>query len=294
MPRQPFATAACAHEWFTVSCYFADIDMEVALASIFGRRKVADMSRSNGSGGTPPPSGTEPVDFPWKGLPEAGACNLAVADIINNFATPFQTEGRRVHAETMLSSLGGVTGFAAQMALRSMITSSTRTTEGLQIFTLKDGRQFMFGDPLNNILAKADPAIHSLGLWPLAAGAALQTGLGERNLPELGKQFQAVSERLGTADEGFPKVDISHRPASATAELMKRSWPYTKMMLCQAYPQKPGPLGPVPPLLWASVTTHAAATLLRKIAAVLDARVGLEIVMQSAIYGSKLDANLFH
>lgn len=263
------------------------------MAGIFGRKKTADIPGSRGSGGTPPPPGAQPVGFPWRELPEAGACNLAVADIINNFATSFQTEGQRVHAETMLSGLGGVTGFAAQIALRSLIASGARTTEGLQNITLNDGRQFMFGDPLNNILVKADPALHSLGLWPLATGAALQSGLAETNLPDLGKQFQAVSERLGTTDEGFPKLDNSHRPASATAELMKRSWPYTKMMLCQAYPQKPGPLGPVPPLLWPAVTAHAAATLLRKTAAVLDARLGLEILMQSAIYGSKLDANLF-
>jgi hypothetical protein len=262
------------------------------MAGIFGRKKVSDTTSGSGSGGTPPPSDDKAVSFPWKGLPAAGACNLAVADIINNFATPFQTEGQGVHAETMLSGLGGVAGFAAQVALRSMIANGSRTTEGLQTVTTKDGRQFMFGDPLNNILAKPNPAIHSLGLWPLAAGAALQAGLAERNLPELGKQFQAVSERLGTADEGFPKLDTSHRPASSTAELMKRAWPYTTMILLQAHPQKPGPLGPVPPQLWLAVTAQAAAALYRKTTAVLDARIGLQILMQSAIYGSKLDPKL--
>jgi len=262
------------------------------LVGIFHRKNTGNAPGGSGSNGTPPPSGAEPVHFPWKGLPEAGACNLAMADIINNFATHYQTEGRRVHAETILSGLGGVTGFAAQMGLRSIIKTGKRSTEGLQTYTLKDGRQFMFGEPLNNVLMKADPDLHSFGLWSLAAGSALQSGLAEIDFPDLGKQFQAVSERLGTTEEGFPKLHTSHRPALSTIELTKRSWPYIRTMLCQAYPQKPGPLGPVPSLLWPAVTAHAAAALLRKTAGVLNPQVGLEILMQSAIYGSKLDANL--
>jgi hypothetical protein len=276
-----------------VSCRLGETGKEAALGWNFGRKKDPDAPNKSEPGGMPPHSTAEPAGFPWKGLPEAGACNLALGDIINNFPTALHTEGRQVHAETMLSGLGGVAGFASQMALRSMIKSGERTTEGLQTLTLKDGRQFVVGDPLNNILAKADPAIHSLGLWPLAAGAALQAGLAEKSLPELAEQFEAVIERLGTPDEGFPKLAAAHRPAFATAELMKRSWPFAKMMLTQAYPEKPGPLGPVPPSLWPAVTAHASANLLRKTAAVLDIRVGLEILMQSAIYGSKLDASLF-
>ncbi len=217
-----------------------------------------------------------------------GACNLAFVDLLAKFPNSLSQPGKGVHAPTLLSALGGVAGVAVQMALRVLINRGERATEGLVRVETKDGRELWFGDPINNLLTMADPAICSLGLWPLVAGATVQSGVPINDLPSLEKQFGVVTARIGTSEEGFPDVDASSRPALPAGELVKLVWPLTNMIMQQAYPERPGPLGPVPQELWATVLFCAAGQILPKTAAVLSPPLGLAILMQSAIYGSKL------
>ncbi|MBO9712827.1 hypothetical protein [Sphingomonas sp.] len=245
------------------------------LGRLFGRKKEKPATRQ--------------ADFPWSNLTEAGACNLAFGDLVNHATGFYFIEGRGPHAESTLAALGAIAGMAARVALFERIASGERSPEGLNTATLDDGRQFTFGDPLNLLLTQADPSIHSLGLWPVAAGATLQAGVAEHELPDLGEQFAIVTRRLGTPDEGWPDTPEGNRPAASTHDILARVWPIAKTILTQSYHDKPGPLGPAPLRLWPAITTIAVSPILGRTAAVLDPRIGLAIVMQSAIYASKLD-----
>lgn len=250
---------------------------------VFGRKSKA-------SGATEKTSSTR-GGYPWAGAPTAGACNLAFGDLVHNFPALLQGGEGCVHAETMLSALGGVAGLAAQQTLRDRIACGG-AAEGLQLITLKDGRTLLFGDPLNEMLAPSSAERLATGLWPLAAGqvAAL---LSPTSVPPLGPLFQAVSQRVGTPKEGWPEVASEHRPHAAIAALLQQTWPGARTMPQQAYPAKPGPLGPAPVEWWGAITAHAAAALISQTAPVLNAATGLSILMQGAIYGSKLDASGF-
>jgi hypothetical protein len=157
--------------------------------------------------------------------------------------------------------------------------------------TTQDGRVFLFGDGINRMLAPGNAEESRWKLWSVAVGNAVARGVPQDQLPDLGEMFSVVAAQIGGDEEGLPRFESNHRPIAPAGALLIALWPRVKSILRQdgvALGTAPGRLGPVPQRLWYAVTAYAAGTLIAKTAAATPPRTGLAIVMQMAIYGSKL------
>ncbi|MCP1242142.1 hypothetical protein GOB86_03075 [Acetobacter lambici] len=224
----------------------------------------------------------------WKDFPQAAILNLVTAEIVRNFPRPLQDDNRRVHAPTLFAALGSVCGFATQTSLLALIQSGLRPEQDMMAHTLAGGRTFLFGEQLNQLLMQGDTALHNPGLWPCLSSPALQKGYSPQDFPDLNAQFACVASRLGTAEEGIPDVATAYRPLIATEDLREAMWVYMEPIFLQNYPDKPGPHGPLPKEFWGAAMNVAAGMLFSTMFNVMDARIAMTIILQSAIFGSKI------
>lgn len=227
----------------------------------------------------------------WKGFPEAAILNLVTSEIVRNFPRPLQDDNRRVHAPTLFAALGSVCGFAAQASLFALIKAGLHPEQDMMAHTLAGGRTFLFGEQLNQFLMQGDATAHNLGLWPCLTGPALQKGCTNQDFPDLHAQFACVSSRLGTAEEGVPDVPSPFRPLVSTENLREAMWIYMEPIFQQNYPEKPGPHGPLPKHLWSAAMNVAAGMLFNRMFTVMAPRTAMTILLQSAIFGSKIIEN---
>src|SRR5882724_1435219 len=65
-------------------------------------------------------SRTETVQYPWAGTDDEIVVNLAIGSLRDSLMM-WLTSERRVHAETLLVSIGAIAGFAAQAAVNERI-----------------------------------------------------------------------------------------------------------------------------------------------------------------------------
>ncbi len=230
-------------------------------------------------------------DVVWKDFPESTLLNLVTTEIVRNFPRPLQDDNRRVHAPTLFAALGSVCGFAAQASLSALMDAGLRPEQDMLAHTLAGGRTFLFGEQLNQFLLHGDTSVHNPGLWPCLSSPALQRGCTTQDFPDLNTQFSCVSSRLGTPQEGTPAVAAPFRPLVATEDLREAMWVYMEPVFLQNYPDKPGPHGPLPKVLWSSAMNVAAGMLFATMFNVMNTRTALEILLQSAIFGSKIIEN---
>ncbi|MDE7548112.1 hypothetical protein PY793_08985 [Acetobacter fabarum] len=224
----------------------------------------------------------------WKDFPQAALLNLVTTEIVRNFPRPLQDDNRHVHAPTLFAALGSVCGFATQTSLLALIQSGLRSEQDMVAHTLANGRTFLFGEQLNQLLMEGDASVHSPGLWPCLSSAARHHGCSAQDLPDLSVQFASVASRLGTADEGIPDVDARFRPLIATDNLREAMWAYIEPIFQQDYPDQPGPYGPLPRQFWGSAMAVATAMLFNTMFKIMNVRTALTIILQSAIFGSKI------
>ncbi|MBS0966576.1 hypothetical protein JK165_10850 [Acetobacter okinawensis] len=224
----------------------------------------------------------------WKDCPEATLLNLVTSEIVRNFPHPLQDDNRRVHTPTLFAALGSVCGFTAQASLSALMDAGVRPEQDMMAHTLAGGRTFLFGEQLNQFLMHGDPSVHNPGLWPCLTSPALQQGCTTQDLPDLNAQFACVASRLATAEEGVPDVEASFRPLIATEDLREAMWVYMEPIFLQNYPDKPGQHGPLPKPLWSSAMNVAAGMLYATLFKVMAPRTSMTILLQSAIFGSKI------
>lgn len=261
------------------------------LRPIFGRKKPVVNEGAAGLAPTPPKAEGS-YNLPWRDLPEGGGCNMAVAELIHNLPVFLQDKDGRTHAESVLAAAGAIAGYAAQVSFWAQRAEGLLPAdEPVAEATTQDGRIFLFGDGINRMLAPSNAEESRWKLWSIAAGNAIASGVPRDQLPDLGAMFGVVASQIGGEEEGFPRFEDAHRPMASAGVLLIALWPRVKSILLQdgkALNTEPGRLGPVPHRLWYSVTAYAAGTLIAKTAAVTPPCTGLAIVMQTAIYGSKL------
>lgn len=259
------------------------------LKPIFGRKKVGGDAApiDPGKGQEQGSSG-----LPWQSLPEGGGCNMAVGELIYNLPRFLQDKDGRTHVETLLSAAGVAAGYAAQVSFWTQRAEGRLSADApVAEATTRDGRIFLFGDAINTMLVPSSPEENRWKLWTIAAGSAVASGLPENLLPDLGGMFSVVAAQIGGEEEGFPRLEGSYRPMYPAGALLIGLWPRVKSILRQdgtALGTGPGRLGPVPERLWPAVTAYAAGTLIAKTSTVVPPHICLAIVMQMAIYGSKL------
>lgn len=125
---------------------------------------------------------------------------------------------RGVHVESLLSALGALAGYACQAALRSIASyRGMDEKSSLVVLEVKDGRQFYFGDPLNELLIGTQYSV-----WGLAAGAAQK--LGTTEFPNLNAMFSRIASEVGSESFGVPRVPPEHRGADVPLDYLIALW----------------------------------------------------------------------
>ena len=233
-------------------------------------------------------SSRTPYVHPWQDAPDGAAANLALADLINNLPRKLTVDGS-VHAETLLDASGAIAGFAAQRSLMFQMTVEdiTDPSSGFQIVQTTSGGLFYFGEPLDQALLPQSPT-DQYKLWPLAGSGAIEAGLDPNDLPPLPPMFEYVAKTLGSDREGTTSVQGSEFQA-ATFALLRAVWPLALMCFnSQLSGQALNPPVAVTPRWRPVIAALAASKMIRDTASVIAPRKALTIVMETAIYASKL------
>jgi hypothetical protein len=239
------------------------------------------MAKDNGASRTP-------YEHPWAGAPDGVAANIAAADLINNLPRRLTVDGQ-THPETVLAAAGAIAGFAAQRAVMGAMTPEevADPENGFQIVRTTSGGLFFFGEPLDRALMPQSPDERDK-LWALAASGAVSAGLDPDRLPPIVPMFEHVAKTLGSPREGTPSLTDT-RFQAPTFELLKAVWPLA--LMCFNGQLSGQALNPpvIVSMRWRPVIAAIAANrMIRDMAASVPPLKALTIVMETAIYASKL------
>jgi len=183
-------------------------------------------------------------------------------------------DSKGVHVESLLAALGALAGYACQANLRAQaLAKGMPETAPFQVIGTKDGKQYFFGDPLNNALAGSQ---HSV--WGLVGGAAQHAGA--KDFPDLNEVFQHTTSVLGSEQFGIPRVPENHKPADTPLNYLKAFWPAlfpTVKLFC------PNPVD------WPILYSLAIQEAIYAGKGSIDPGLAFRLVMESAIPMSKVD-----
>ena len=234
--------------------------------------------------------------FPWAGQPDDIACNFAFGLIMRNLPPRIAYE-EKMHAPTLMAAAGAIAGACAQISLLADAerTAKARAEGRIKEMALKDGRVFLFGDALNEMLySVSDPETARSRVWNMLVTAALEKGLDRSELPNVPAMFRHVNDSFGSVVEGLPSVPQNAQPIMPVGDLMKRVGPLALEALSREL---------LPTLAtngqelranrksWVAITAQAAGNLLMTSSRVMPPAMCLTIAMESAIYASKLSAS---
>ncbi|NJM33497.1 MAG: hypothetical protein HC850_01000 [Rhodomicrobium sp.] len=208
----------------------------------------------------------------------------------NNLPARLGKDGR-VHGETCLTAIGAIAGFAAQRALFNRLVEADDKAQMAEIRTIRtqDGAEYFVGEPINRALVPATPAEAKLRLWSLAASGAVAAGLDQADLPKLDDMFVHVAKTIGGEQEGLPSVPERHQPQAPVRTLLATVWPLAIMCFKGSFPGAEKEYGTASMKFWPVIAGYAANAFIRKMKPILDPRTGLVLVMEAAIYASKLN-----
>ena len=233
-----------------------------------------------------PTHDTDMTGIPWKWQKDSAECDAAAANLLAALPRRLTLDGQ-VHTETCLAAIGAIAGLAAQRALFQQLTEldDTATLKQIRSGRTRTGIEYFSGEPLNRMLVPA-PGGKTGGVWSLVAAGALRVGLPPHHLPDLGEMFAHVARGLAQDGEGRPSLP-DHQPHMTGRETLLIVWPVA--MDC-FHGRVPGTVQhrPVAIRRWPAIAGCVAGELIRMTAAMLHPRAGLMIVMESAIYASKI------
>lgn len=204
--------------------------------------------------------------------PLAGA-KLGAKEVFHRLSQSMKNE-KGTHIESLLCALGALAGYACQASIRAQASANGMSeTAAFQTVATKDGKQYFFGDPLNNALVGAQYSV-----WGLAGGAAQHVGVNE--FPDLDEIFRHTASALGGDQFGIPRVPDNHRAHDTPINYLKAIWPSlfpTVKLFC------PNPVD------WPILYGLAIQEVIEAGKSVIDPSLALKIVMESAIPMSKVD-----
>lgn len=201
------------------------------------------------------------------------------AQIIEAVTTHHLDQESRVHPETLLTEIGAVTGFAAQIALRKEVIEprGLDPSEILVEAGSRRGEKFYFGDALNAILfERMDEPPHSI--WSYVAGAIPDPGAD--TLPDVIEIVRHAARTAGTREFGISRLPIAHRPHRPARRALNQNWQLMQRLLLTAR-QPPGD--------WPFDLALAAQRLMLMSRELLALKLAATIVMEAAIRMAKID-----
>jgi hypothetical protein len=189
----------------------AEEDLAPAQPSVPGPAGI----RAAGSG-----AAGAPRTWPWD-PDQTVAARLAIASLQKFFIRSLSRNGR-LQLETVFCTVGALTGFAAQNALRqASLVAGRAETDGLLALESTTGERFYFGDRLNEILVPHRR--EDLTVWSVVAGEAMR--LGASGLSDCVEIFERVTKSIGTPAFGVPTLPQGNRPWLMPRRAVEIFWP---------------------------------------------------------------------
>lgn len=197
---------------------------------------------------------------------------VAGKEILNRLMSGLKSE-KGIHVESLFCALGSLAGYACQANLRAQAVARGMSPNApFQVVTTKDGKQYYFGDPLNNTLAEGH-----LSVWSLAAGAAEQAGA--KSLPDLKEIFQRTSATLGSESFGIPKYPAGTAAADLPIGYATKLWPVFLPLVKKLAGD---------PMLWPVAFSFAIQQAILMAKGAIAPENALLIVMEAAVPMSKV------
>jgi hypothetical protein len=161
-----------------------------------------------------------PRAWPWD-PDQTVAARLAIAALQKFFIRSLYRNGG-VQLETLFCTVGALTGFAAEYALRQESLAAGRAeTDGLLAVESAGGERYYFGDRLNEILVPHRR--EDLTVWSVVAGEAMR--LGANDLPDGVDIFERVTKSIGTPGFGVPALAEGAKPWLMPRRAVEIFWP---------------------------------------------------------------------
>lgn len=229
---------------------------------------------------------TAAVELPWQSTQDAMECNFALGHLVGNLPRRLTINGR-IHAETYVSAVGAIAGYAAQRTL----FAESPPVMGVNIYrvSVTSGEQYWSGDALNYMLVPKTEADVGRCVWSCAAGGAVGAGLQPLQMPKLDAMFKHVAATIGGANEGKSSVPVRHQAHLAARDLLKVVWPVAVMCFSGKFPDVNREFGVVPVAWWSAIAARASSRPILDVKNVLPPDIALTLLMESAIYCSKLN-----
>jgi hypothetical protein len=249
---------------------------------------------------------TQAIQYPWAGTDDEIIVNVAIGSLRESLMQSLTTE-RGVHAETLLVSIGAIAGFAAQCAVDERIRKrdvpgATRDMPGPELskllhdrgfavqVTAKSGETYQFGDLINGYLVRQVTTVN-YHLFGILAAAAAEKGVKYGDLPDPIPMFRHASQTIGTSEYGILHPPKPLDPQLTPRQALDRFWPRVKFIFDRTDGQGiDGIKGQsVRPEYWPLVSALVARQFLLMTKDTIDPRIGVGLIMESAIVMSKVD-----
>jgi hypothetical protein len=131
--------------------------------------------------------------------------------------------GGRIHAETILTEIGALAGFAARMSIRKSIIEPQQLdpNEILAEVVARSGEKFYFSDTLNWILFE-NVAQPPYSIWAYLLDVVPQAD--RALLPDIADIVGYAARTVGTARFGVPRLPAEHMPHRTPRAALQEHW----------------------------------------------------------------------
>jgi hypothetical protein len=131
--------------------------------------------------------------------------------------------GGRIHAETILTEIGALAGFATQMSIRKSIIEPQQLdpNEILAEVVTRSGEKYYFSDTLNWIL------FENVTQSPYSIWAYLLDVVPQQDralLPNVADIVGYAARTVGTAQFGVPRLPAEHMPHRTPRAALQEHW----------------------------------------------------------------------
>lgn len=184
---------------------------------------------------------------------------------------------KRVHAESLLTALGALAGYACQMSVRARNLEQGRGEFTGFIDVEVEGRRFYLSDETNKLLFEERYSVRGL-----ASGMAKSLGLTHD--PDPHELAAHVVASMSNSTFGVPRLPEGHRPAELPIAYVKALWPAffpTVKLTCQNHE------------LWPLLYAAAAQQAMEMARATMSPALLYALVMEAAAPMAKVDLDRY-
>jgi len=185
----------------------------------------------------------------------------------------------QVHVQTILTEIGALAGFAAQMSIRkSVIEPQGLDPSSILVEVLsKDGDKYYFSELLNWILFE-NTTEPPYSIWVHVSAAVPEDN--RSLLPDVHEIVSNAARTVGTPRFGIPRLPAEHRPHKLPRAALDDDWRLVRDVLSACARD---------PADWPYDLAVAAQWQMFTSRDTLAAAIGATIVMEAAIPMSKVD-----